>query len=199
MLARAALGSAPPSSGAHPGGQPGGYRVPRRLRRLIELRAPRCEFPGCGARAVRCDAEHDRAWPLGPTCACNLGPCCRRHHRVKQEGWRKARDADGVRWTTVTGRTWLSRQQHQPPQPPTRALPPVATSASPWEELNPADLDELLWILDGRPDDPTGWELRAQDREPDDVDLTQQQILDGDTRWSLDLSDPYAWTVEDRH
>jgi hypothetical protein len=193
VLARAALGPALPSSGAHPTDQPGGYRVPRRLRRLIGLRAPRCEFPGCGARATRCDAEHDLAWPAGPTCACNLGPCCRRHHRVKQEGWRKTRTADGVRWTTVTGRSWLSRHQHQPPQPPARSLPPTATTASPWDELDPADLDELLWILDGRPDDPVGWELRAEDRAPDDVDLTQQQILHGDTRWTLDLSDPYAW------
>ena len=72
VLARAALGAALPASGGHPEGQPGTYRVPRRLRRLIELRAPRCEFPGCGARAVRCDAEHDLAWPLGPTCSCNL-------------------------------------------------------------------------------------------------------------------------------
>jgi hypothetical protein len=193
LLARAALGAALPATGAHPQGQPGSYRVPRRLRRLIGLRAPRCEFPGCGARAVRCDAEHDLAWPLGPTCACNLGPCCRRHHRVKQEGWRKTRTTDGVRWTTVTGRTWLSRTQHDAPQPPTRSLPPVATGPSPWDELDPADLDELLRILDGRPDDPVGWELRAEDREPDDVDRTQQQILHGDTRWTLDLSDPYGW------
>jgi hypothetical protein len=93
----------------------------------------------------------------------------------------------------VTGRSWLSRHQHQPPQPPARSLPPTATTASPWDELDPADLDELLWILDGRPDDPVGWELRAEDRAPDDVDLTQQQILHGDTRWTLDLSDPYGW------
>jgi hypothetical protein len=53
--------------------------------------APRCEWPGCGARAVHSDTEHDRAWPDGPTCACNLGPCCRKHHRIKQLGWTKTR------------------------------------------------------------------------------------------------------------
>ncbi|TAL20422.1 MAG: hypothetical protein EPN99_09235, partial [Frankiales bacterium] len=52
VLATAALG------GPHPAGTPGPYRVGRRLRRLLEIRAPHCEWPGCGATAVRCDAEH---------------------------------------------------------------------------------------------------------------------------------------------
>ena len=58
----------------HPTGTPGAYRVPTRLRRFLQVRSPRCEWPGCGARAARCDQDHDRAWPHGPTCACNLGP-----------------------------------------------------------------------------------------------------------------------------
>jgi hypothetical protein len=51
------------------------------------VRAPRCEWPGCGARASRCDLDHDLAWPHGATCACNCGPLCRRHHRAKQLAW----------------------------------------------------------------------------------------------------------------
>jgi len=96
----------PVPPGAHPSGAPGTYRPSRRLRRLVDARAPMCEFPGCGVRAVACDAEHDRAWPAGATCACQLGPCCRRHHRVKQEGWTKTRgEHSAVRWTTPTGRS----------------------------------------------------------------------------------------------
>ena len=113
--------------GAHPAGAAGGYRLPRRLRRLIDVRAPRCEWPGCGARAVRCDAEHYLAWPNGPTCACNLGPCCRRHHRVKQLGWSKQRGAgSAVTWTSPGGgRRWVSPSQHEPPAADVRPLAAV--------------------------------------------------------------------------
>ncbi|HEU0101094.1 MAG TPA: DUF222 domain-containing protein, partial [Mycobacteriales bacterium] len=85
--------------GAHPPGTAGSYRVPERLRRLLTARRPLCEWPGCGMPARRCDMEHDLAWPAGPTCGCNLGPCCRRHHRVKQTGWTKTRTGTGVTWT----------------------------------------------------------------------------------------------------
>jgi hypothetical protein len=102
---------------------PGGYLPPKRLKQLARVRAPRWEWPGCGRRASRaagtpCDLDHDLAWPFGPTCACNLGPLCRRHHRIKQQGWTKHRHADGsVRWTDPTGRSWTSPHQHPRPQP----------------------------------------------------------------------------------
>jgi hypothetical protein len=102
---------------------PGGYVAPGRLKQLVRVRAPRCEWPGCGRRASRaagspCDLDHDLAWPFGPTCACNLGPLCRRHHQIKQQGWGKQRQPDGsVRWTDPTGRTWTSPNQHHRPQP----------------------------------------------------------------------------------
>jgi hypothetical protein len=109
---------------------PGGYMPPKRLKRLLRVRAPRCEWPGCGRRASRaagspCDLDHDLAWPYGPTCACNLGPLCRRHHRIKQQGWNKHRGPDGsIRWTDPTGRTWTSPNQHQPPQPAWHQIAP---------------------------------------------------------------------------
>ncbi len=84
-----------PSALSHPPRAPGPYVVSGLLRKLIFARAPRCEMPGCGVRAANCDAEHDLAHPDGPTCSCNLGPCCRRHHRVKQLGWTKTRHRDG--------------------------------------------------------------------------------------------------------
>jgi hypothetical protein len=101
---------------------PGPYVVPRRLQRLLLVRSPRCEWPGCGRRAMKvvavrgCDVDHDLAWPAGPTCGCNAGPLCRRHHRIKQLGWIKHRRADGsVGWTGPTGRTWTSPRQHPRP------------------------------------------------------------------------------------
>ncbi|MDT7572892.1 MAG: hypothetical protein QOE05_3066 [Actinomycetota bacterium] len=102
---------------------PGAYRPTERQKRLLRARAPRCEWPGCGRRASRavaagCDLDHDLAWPYGPTCACNLGPLCRRHHRIKQLGWIKQRRPDGsIRWTSPTGRGWTSPSQHPRPAP----------------------------------------------------------------------------------
>jgi hypothetical protein len=46
-----------------------------------------------------------------------------------------------------------------------------------------------LW----RYDDPAGLELRADDRKPEHLDLTRQRILSTDTRWTLDLHNPYTW------
>jgi hypothetical protein len=188
VLADAALGR----SGAHPSGTPGSYRPPRWMRRLIELRAPRCEWPGCGARAVKCDAEHDRAWPQGPTCPCNLGPCCRRHHRIKQLGFRKTRsEHSAVTWTDPSGRSWHSPHQHEPPAAPIRAPAPVPTP-NPLDQLSPHDLDEELWHLDLLPDDFGPW-TSPPDREPADTDRMRNRILHTDTRWGLDLADPHRW------
>jgi hypothetical protein len=44
------------------------------------------------------------------------------------------------------------------------------------------------------PDDPEGLELRAHDTEPaDDHDILAEQLQHTDTRWSLDLDNPYLW------
>ena len=176
----------------HPPDTPGPYRPPRWLRRLITTRAPRCEWPGCGARAIRCDAEHDLAWPGGATCACNLGPCCRRHHQVKQQGWTKTRTADGVHWTGRTGRSWLSPTQHEPPAAPARPLPPL-TAPSPLDGLSPTELEDELAMLDLLPDDDWTSHTPPVDLEPDDNDRLGRRIQHTDTGWTLDLTDPYRW------
>ncbi|MBK5307396.1 MAG: hypothetical protein JJD92_11975 [Frankiaceae bacterium] len=114
----------------------GAYRPTERQKRLLRARAPRCEWPGCGRRASRavaagCDLDHDRPWPFGPTCACNLGPLCRRHHRIKQLGWIKHRRADGsIRWTSPTGRSWTSLNQH--PRQATRRVKPLRVAPGVW-------------------------------------------------------------------
>ena len=137
--------------------------------------------------ASACDAEHDTAWPAGPTCSCDLGPCCRHHHRIKQLGCSKTRHGDGsITWTSPTGRQRTVRSQHQPPQPAVRDLTRLS-EPSEWDQLSPDELDEQLWILDGRPDDPQAYELRKPDLQPED------QPVDRDTTWSWDLDDPYAW------
>ena len=186
-------GHAPPgasrSSTSHPADAAGAYRVTGLLRDLIAARSPRCEWIGCGMPASACDAEHDDAWPGGPTCSCNLGPCCRRHHRVKQLGWTKTRHPDGsLTWTNPFGRARTTPSQHEPPQPPLRDLLPVP-SDSPWDDLSPGELEEQLWVLDARPEDAAGFELRATDVDPDEVPYPDH----GDTRWSWDLDDPHVW------
>ena len=131
-------------------------------------------------------------YPDGPTCPCNVGPLCRHHHRIKQQGWTKHRRPDGaVRWMAPSGESWLNPSPHQPPAAPVRPLPPVP-QRSEWDLLSPLEEEAELyppWLYD----DPAGLELRAQDREPADIDLTRQRILTGDTRWTLDLHNPYAW------
>ena len=193
QLARQVTGvrAAAPGEPAHPAGTPGAYRPTRRLVRLLRARSPRCEWPGCGARATACDLDHDTAWPQGPTCACNLGPLCRRHHRCKQTSWTKQRTRDGgVRWTSPSGKSWTTPSQHQPPQPAVRALPPLPITTE-LDDLSPLALEDELRHLDpGSPiwHDPLAHELRADDTEPEDDDG-----FPTDTTWNLDLDDPYAW------
>ena len=69
----------------------GSYEASARLKLQTRLRDGTCAFPFCFRPAEACDCEHrvpadpDRA-DGGPTCSCNLAPCCRRHHRAKTTG-----------------------------------------------------------------------------------------------------------------
>jgi len=147
-------GPTPPGR-AHPRWTPGPYRIAAGLRRLVMTRSPLCEWPGCGHRAVRCDIDHDLAWPVGPTCSCNLGPVCRRHHRVKQTGWTKARRSTGVLWTSPTGRQHTSSGPWSPPQRSSQ-LPAVPR---PVRHRSPTELEDVRWELEP-PDDPGAADLR---------------------------------------
>ena len=174
------------------------------------MRRALCEWPGCGVRASGCDLDHDTAWPTGPTCACNLGPLCRRHHRIKQTGWLKTRTATAVGWTSPTGRTWTSPTPHEPPAPQVRPLGPVLVP-HPLDLLGPAELEQELWALapdsplfdgaapsgfcddldpDADPDDHAAHSLTAGDVDSDHLG---ERIRNGDTRWTLDLADVQAW------
>lgn len=67
---------------------PGTYRPTAALARLIRAREPECRMPGCQSRIT--DLDHVVPFPRGSTTAANLGPLCRRHHRLKTHTrWRQ--------------------------------------------------------------------------------------------------------------
>ena len=110
--ARAAVGPAhrPDSSGtcSHADHEPQ-YRPSTRLRAIILARDQTCRFPGCRQPAWHSDLDHSIPYHRGgPTCSCNLGPACRRHHQVKQEsGWQLEQPAPGFfTWITPFGRRY---------------------------------------------------------------------------------------------
>ena len=67
------------------------YEASARLKLQTQLRDRTCAFAFCFRPAEDCDCEHrvpadpDRD-DGGPTCTCNLAPCCRGHHRAKTTG-----------------------------------------------------------------------------------------------------------------
>ena len=66
------------------------YQASARLKLQTQLRDGTCAFAFCFRPAEKCDCEHrvphDPTDDGGPTCTCNLAPCCRRHHRAKTTG-----------------------------------------------------------------------------------------------------------------
>jgi hypothetical protein len=93
------------------------YRPSPVLRHIIKIRSPRCGFPGCRRRAVRCDDDHTIPHHKGgKTCECNLHPLCRHHHQTKQaQGWQVTQPEPGVlTWTLPCGRTITTRPEAYP-------------------------------------------------------------------------------------
>ncbi|MFF5263908.1 DUF222 domain-containing protein [Actinomadura viridis] len=82
-----------------------GHRPPAAMRREVEERHATCVFPTCNIRSSRCDLDHTTPWSPGVTCACNLAPLCRRHHRTKQtRGWQLTQIWPGLLvWVTPSG------------------------------------------------------------------------------------------------
>ncbi len=71
-----------------------------RLAQAVRVRAGTCRFPTCTVPADRCDIDHHKPVPHGPTAGWNTDPFCRRHHRGKTFAWQAAlRDHVGVDWT----------------------------------------------------------------------------------------------------
>ncbi len=79
------------------------------LRRHIEARNPTCVFPGCDRPSAACDLDHTRSRrDGGETGEANLGPQCRRHHRLKHSAEKRS----GGAWSDSarSRRCWKVRQ-----------------------------------------------------------------------------------------
>lgn len=89
------------------------YTPPAALADFLLVRDSTCRFPHCPRQAECCDLDHGVPWERGgATSADNMGPLCRRHHRLKTSGrWTLRRSPDGtVTWTSRHGVTY-----HVPP------------------------------------------------------------------------------------
>jgi hypothetical protein len=54
------------------------------MRRQVNQRDQRCQFPTCRRPAAQCELDHTIAYHQGgSTCPCNLAALCRHHHRAK--------------------------------------------------------------------------------------------------------------------
>jgi hypothetical protein len=111
------------------------YTPSDRLARFVRARDRRCRFPGCRARAIVCDLDHNQPWPQGTTSAANLCCLCRHHHRLRHQapGWSMRRLPDGgLRWTLPGGerRTTypLRYGTDDHPEPPQRRPPDAAVA-----------------------------------------------------------------------
>ena len=72
---------------------PSTYRPNAALARLIRAREPQCRMPGCRSQIT--DLDHVTPFPHGQTTQANLGPLCRRHHRMKTHSrWRQRSDTN---------------------------------------------------------------------------------------------------------
>lgn len=94
-----------------------GYRIPDRLRALIEARDQVCGYPICRRPAAQCDLDHTVPYHQGGlTCRCNLAPGCRRHHRMKTlTHWRLRQPRPGTLiWTAPSGLAWTASPEPYP-------------------------------------------------------------------------------------
>ena len=114
--ARAALAGLPPLETA-------GYVPTVAITEHVRAVNPRCTSYDCARAAYRCDLDHDRPWPRGPTAAHNLCPRCRRHHELKTRGLLHTRlHRDGsVTTTTLLGLRVTTRPEPLPGHGPSGA------------------------------------------------------------------------------
>jgi hypothetical protein len=92
------------------------YKVPKDLRRYLEIRDLTCRFPGCSIAATRSDIDHTVDWQFGgETRNNNLACLCPGHHTIKGDtAWTVTQAADGsgvLTWTTPTGRSYRTYPQ----------------------------------------------------------------------------------------
>jgi hypothetical protein len=95
-----------------------GHDPGKMLRHLTGILNATCTLPPCRRPESQSDYEHSKAYHEGgKTCLCEAGPVCRTDHRHKQSpGWHleEAGSRGWFRWTTPSGRTYLSRPTQYP-------------------------------------------------------------------------------------
>ena len=128
------------------------YRPPDSLAGYIRARDGRCYLPTCSTPAYRCDIDHLKNSPAGPsprpdpdgvTADTNLAPGCRPDHTTKgAPGWNVDSPSPGTFiWTTPTGHTY-TRHPEPPlddgggpsptPKPPPETAPPDPDAPPPF-------------------------------------------------------------------
>jgi Domain of unknown function (DUF222) len=93
------------------------YRIPGRLRALVEARDQHCRYPICRRPAAQCDLDHTVPYDQGGlTCRCNLSGGCRRHHRMKTlTSWRLRQPQPGTLiWTAPSRLAWTTSPETHP-------------------------------------------------------------------------------------
>lgn len=93
-----------------------GYSPTVAISEHVRARHPRCVAYDCARGAQRCDLDHDRPWPRGPTSVTNLVPRCRRDHETKTRRLVRSRpDPQGSLTTTMlTGLVVTTRPEPLP-------------------------------------------------------------------------------------
>jgi hypothetical protein len=106
---RAALPGLPPLS-------TDGYVPTVAITEHVRAKYPRCVAYDCARISRRCDLDHDKPWPRGPTDTTNLCPRCRRHHQHKTRRLvHTTLDPDGTSTTRMlTGITVTIRPEPLP-------------------------------------------------------------------------------------
>ena len=98
--------------------QAAGHDPGVKLRHLTGILNSTCTFPPCRRPESQSGYEHSQPCEHGGlTCLCQAGPVCRANHRDKQSpGWHleQAGDRGWFRWTTPSGRRYLSRPTQYP-------------------------------------------------------------------------------------
>lgn len=84
------------------------------LARLIRARDPFCRYPGCRRAAGNCDLDHAVPHPVGATSRENVGPLCRRHHRMKTAGTDRLTVSEGGHTVTGTSGNGITSRDHAP-------------------------------------------------------------------------------------
>lgn len=115
---------------------------------FVMLRDRYCDGPtGTQVPAVRCDLDHNDAYPGGPTAAWNLPARSRRTHALKHYGWTPRRTPHSTLWFSPAGQLVETSRFLDPPP----VLDPDAELPDP-DELHAVDAE--LTREPTRDDDP---------------------------------------------